>query len=107
MDNPVELDLSLNEIAGDSPDPEQYYARQEEGQRLEQAIDRLPAKLRGAVALRCYGDLSVQDLASRLGISVAAAKSRLLRGSKRLRCALGSTRPSKTVLAEPTYGPKT
>jgi RNA polymerase sigma-70 factor (ECF subfamily) len=102
MDAWDESDVSLNLIADGSPDPEQYYARWEERHRLEQAIDRLPAILRGPVALRCHGDLSVKDVASLMGISVAAAKSRLSRASRQLRSALSRSRRSQRVMIEPT-----
>lgn len=60
-----------------APGPEQIYARQEERERLMQAIQRLPPELRKATQARITGDRSVKEVACRLNISEATAKSRL------------------------------
>lgn len=51
---------------------------------LERAIAELPARDREVLALRYYLDLPVDEVARVLGVSVAAAKSRLHRALKAL-----------------------
>ena len=53
--------------------------------RLSHALDRLPPKLRALVVLKDVYELSHEEIADQLGISVTAAKVRLHRGRKRLR----------------------
>jgi RNA polymerase sigma-70 factor (ECF subfamily) len=53
--------------------------------RLAHAVDRLPPKLRVLVVLKDVYELSHEEIADELGISVTAAKVRLHRGRKRLR----------------------
>lgn len=52
---------------------------------LAQAVDSLPAKLRAVVVLKDVYELSHEEIAQELDISVSAAKVRLHRGRKRLR----------------------
>jgi RNA polymerase sigma-70 factor, ECF subfamily len=81
------LDATLR-LEDDSPrvdfrdsarNPEQIYAEHEERENLKQAIQRLPLGLRNAIQMQVSGDCSVKELACRLNISEAAAKSRLHR----------------------------
>ena len=57
---------------------------------VEQALGELPEEQREAVILRDRLDLSYEDAAATLGISVAALKSRLFRARDGLRARLGS-----------------
>jgi RNA polymerase sigma-70 factor, ECF subfamily len=56
--------------------------------RISQALDGLPAKLRSVVVLKDVYDLSHEDIAEELGITVSAAKVRLHRARRKLRDAL-------------------
>lgn len=58
---------------------------------LERALATLPDEQREAVILRDRLELSYEEAAETLGISVAALKSRLFRARERLRELLGST----------------
>jgi RNA polymerase sigma-70 factor (ECF subfamily) len=69
-------------------DPERRYARHERAELLRGAIRRLPPALRTAVELQQAQEYSVQELADSLGISLAAAKSRLLRARLSMRTQL-------------------
>jgi RNA polymerase sigma-70 factor, ECF subfamily len=69
-------------------DPERRYARHERAELLRGAIRRLPPALRTAVELQQAQEYSVQELADSLGISLAAAKSRLLRARLSMRTLL-------------------
>ena len=67
------------ELWDHSPTPESHYARREREELLKSVILRLPPKFRQAVELRHTLGYSTKEIAQTLGISVAAAKSRLLR----------------------------
>jgi RNA polymerase sigma-70 factor (ECF subfamily) len=67
------------EVRDWAPNPEQIYDQEEKRAKLMQAIHRLPKDLRVAVQTRVTEDCSVKELACRLNISEAAAKSRLYR----------------------------
>jgi RNA polymerase sigma-70 factor (ECF subfamily) len=67
------------ELRDFSEDPERRYARHERAQLLQGAIRRLRPDLRTTVELQQAHEYSTQELAESLGISVAAAKSRLSR----------------------------
>ena len=67
-----------------APNPEQIFEQQQKQVKLLQAIHKLPANLRKAVQTRITGDCSVKEVAYRLNISQAAAKSSLYRASMRL-----------------------
>ena len=65
--------------------PEEAYARQEIGIMLRREIARIPPLLRNVFEMRDIMNLPMEEVAARLGISVAAAKSRLLRARTELR----------------------
>jgi RNA polymerase sigma-70 factor (ECF subfamily) len=69
-------------------DPERRYARHERAELLRGAIRRLPPALRTAVEYQQAQECSMQELADSLGISLAAAKSRLLRARLSMRTLL-------------------
>jgi RNA polymerase sigma-70 factor (ECF subfamily) len=71
-----------------SEDPERRYARSEREELLKRAILRLRPGLRDVVELRQAEECSLKELAERLGISLAAAKSRLLRARVALQARL-------------------
>ncbi len=55
---------------------------------LERAMEQLPAADRGALFLHFYLDLPIEEVAATLGVSPAAAKSRIYRACHRLRPAV-------------------
>ncbi len=65
--------------------PEDALAHLEIGAVLKTEINRIPPMLRDVFVLRDVEELPMPDVASRLGISIAAAKSRLLRARLELR----------------------
>jgi len=71
-----------------SPDPEATYLRKEEARIVSAAIRHLRPGMRRAVELREMGDLSTQETALRMGLSVAAIKGRLFHARKELGQAL-------------------
>jgi RNA polymerase sigma-70 factor (ECF subfamily) len=68
--------------------PEQQWARQELAQVLGKEIGRIPPLLRNVLMLRDIQNLPMESVAQRLGISLAAAKSRLLRARQEVRTRL-------------------
>jgi RNA polymerase sigma-70 factor (ECF subfamily) len=77
------------EIADQTQDAEELYARRERGELLRRAICRLRPTLRNVIEIHQSTDSSVEEVANLAGISVAATKSRLLRARAILRRALG------------------
>jgi RNA polymerase sigma factor (sigma-70 family) len=67
---------------------EEHYARKEAEKDLQRAIHRLRPALRAIVEIQQSHDGSVREIADAAGISVAAAKSRLLRARTVLRRSL-------------------
>jgi len=89
----VSLDESIDtgeetiarEIAVWDDNPEQRYSQSELRQILEDAIDSLPPIFRSVFVLRDVDELSTEETASALNISIPAVKSRLLRARLQLR----------------------
>lgn len=69
-------------------DPERLYSQKETQTILEKAISSLPVIYRTVFILKDVEDLPVDAIASAVGISVPAAKSRLIRARLELREAL-------------------
>jgi RNA polymerase sigma factor (sigma-70 family) len=65
-----------------------------DGEDLRLAIGNLPRLQREAVLLHFYLDLSIQDVAVSLGLSVAGVKSRINRALHRLRADIASAEVS-------------
>lgn len=66
-------------------DPEGEFSSRQLRDVLQREIRRIPALLRNVVLLRDVEELPIGEVADRLGISVSAAKSRLLRARIELR----------------------
>jgi RNA polymerase sigma-70 factor, ECF subfamily len=73
------------QIADRSVDPEEHYAGYEVSMRLKHAICRLPAKLRSVVEQGQMEGHSMKEIASKMGISIPATKSRIARAKASLR----------------------
>jgi RNA polymerase sigma-70 factor (ECF subfamily) len=73
------------ELRDHRDNPEQRYARHQTEERLRKAIHRMRPKHREIVELRQVGDMSMNEIAQSLCISVPAVKSRLLRARSELR----------------------
>jgi RNA polymerase sigma-70 factor (ECF subfamily) len=78
-------DVATIDLADNSISPEAGVARSEVAQVLNQEINRIPPLLREVFVLRDVQELPMPEVAERLGISIAAAKSRLLRARLELR----------------------
>jgi RNA polymerase sigma-70 factor (ECF subfamily) len=73
------------EIAVWDPNPELIYSREEIRSILEKAVQSLPPAFRAVFALRDIEELSTEETAVVLDLSIPAVKSRLLRARLRLR----------------------
>lgn len=76
------------EVPANGGDPEGELACQQMTDALKKEIHRIPSVLRKVMLLRDIQELPMPDVAARLGISVPAAKSRLLRARTELRSRL-------------------
>jgi len=73
------------QIAAWQDNPEQSHSKSEIRRLVERGLLQLPAKYRVIVMLRDIDQLSTDDVARQLGLSVPAVKTRLLRGRLMLR----------------------
>jgi RNA polymerase sigma-70 factor (ECF subfamily) len=78
-------DTIVREIAAWGEDPEQRFSREELGELLDSAVQGLEPPYRSVFVLRDIEDLSTEETADALGLSVPAVKSRLLRARLQLR----------------------
>ncbi len=87
LDEPLDTgeDTVVREIAVWDENPEQQYSRDELGQILDEAVQSLRPVFRTVFVLRDIEELSTEETAEALGISVPAVKSRLLRARLQLR----------------------
>lgn len=87
LDEPVDVgeDLMQREIAVWDDNPEQQYSGEEMKKILDEALDSLKPDFRTVFTLRDIEELSTEETAETLGISIAAVKSRLLRARLALR----------------------
>lgn len=87
LDEPIEAedDLMPREIEDWEPSPEQQYAQSEMQGILNNVIAQLEPDYRIVFVLRDVEELSTEETAQTLGISIPAVKSRLLRARLKLR----------------------
>jgi RNA polymerase sigma-70 factor, ECF subfamily len=87
MDETIDTgeDTVVREIAAWGEDPEQQLSREELGGILDQAVESLDPPYRSVFVLRDIEELSTEETAEALGLSVPAVKSRLLRARLQLR----------------------
>src|SRR5437879_10829289 len=87
LDQPIEGDSDLmpRELEEWRPDPEQIYAKSEMDRIVSSLVDQLEDDYRIVLVLRDVEELSTQETADALGISLSAVKSRLLRARLKLR----------------------
>ena len=87
LDEPVGTDQDAvpREIAAWDENPEQKYGRAEMNAILTKAIDSLSSGFRTVFLLRDVEELSTEETATALDLSIPAVKSRLLRARLQLR----------------------
>jgi len=87
LDEPIEgeSDLMPRELEDWRPNPEREYAKAELQTLLGEVIEKLEPEYRIVLVLRDIEELSTQETADALGLSVTNVKSRLLRARLKLR----------------------
>jgi RNA polymerase sigma-70 factor, ECF subfamily len=85
---PYSPDEPAWDIADQAPDPERRVAKAQIILLLRKELHGLPPKMQEVVTSYYGHDYSLQEAADELGISLAAVKSRLLRGRRSLRSSL-------------------
>src|SRR5271170_3595927 len=87
LDEPVETgeETVKREIAVWEDNPEQLYSQEEMRAILDEAVQSLKPDFRTVFVLRDIEELSTEETAESLGISIPAVKSRLLRARLALR----------------------
>lgn len=78
-DNPV-----LENLEQDGPEPEQSLLGNEESVELQTLINQLEPDYRTPLILRYWEDYSYEDIATAMGLTVSAVKSRLFRARKQM-----------------------
>ncbi len=78
-------DTVVREIAAWDEDPEQQYSREELAEILDSAVQSLAPPYRTVFVLRDIDELSTEETAEALELSIPAVKSRLLRARLQLR----------------------
>ena len=87
LDDPIDTgeDELVREVAVWDENPEERYSRDELGQILDEAIQSLKPAYRTVFVLRDIEELSIEETAEALNLSISAVKSRLLRARLQLR----------------------
>lgn len=87
LDEPIDTgeDEVAREIAVWDQNPEETYSREELARILDEAIQSLKPAYRTVFVLRDIEELSIEETAEALGLSISAVKSRLLRARLQLR----------------------
>ena len=88
LDEPIEgddKDLIPREVEDWADDPEQRYGKLELQKILKETVDKLEPQFRTVFVLRDIEDLSTEETAKLMGLSVPAVKSRLLRARLKAR----------------------
>jgi RNA polymerase sigma-70 factor (ECF subfamily) len=99
---PREEEAALGfQIPDSCPSPEQSYSQQEAERMLSFAIRQLPPGVRTAIKLCYLDERSLKESAQLMGLSVAAVKSRVLRGRRKLHQTLKPfAEPVRTLVRE-------
>jgi RNA polymerase sigma-70 factor, ECF subfamily len=78
-------DFETWDVRDPMPNPEQLYAKRQAGHLVAQAVNMLPTDYRLLVESYHQNEVRLADVANAIGITPAAAKSRLLRARRLLR----------------------
>ena len=82
---PTEPKAMPIQLAAAGPDPEGDSAFRQLNQVLQSEVRRIPPLMRNVMLLRDIDGLPMKEVADRLGITVSAAKSRLVRARTEMR----------------------
>ena len=79
----------FEQVAGDAPEPSRQLMADEAMQRLEGALEELPARQQQAFALRCLEGMDGAETAAAMGCSEGSVKTHYFRALQTLRAKLG------------------
>jgi RNA polymerase sigma-70 factor, ECF subfamily len=85
LDNVTDNERASLDLPANAVDAEHEIIKQELAGVVRREMKRLPPLLRQVITLRDIDELPMPEVASRLGVTIAAAKSRLLRARFELR----------------------
>ena len=87
LDEPIDTgeDEVVREVAVWDENPEESYSRDELAEILDEAVETLKPAYRTVIILRDIEELSIEETAEALDLSISAVKSRLLRARLQLR----------------------
>ena len=97
-DNPV-----LENLVEETPQPEHQALDREQGAELQRLISQLDPDYRTPLVLRYWEDLSYEEIAQSMGVTVAAVKSRLFRARQQL---MALYERNQSAAAPPSSGRK-
>ena len=103
-DHSEEGNAASLEMPDSSPDPETSYLRRERVQILSETLGNLRPGMRKAIELRELAELSTEETARRMGVSVAAVKGRLFHARKKLQEKLSRYLKSNSTHGKDTTG---
>ena len=84
-EEPLEEEGHVRAVAADDPSPERRVMGREISERITAALSGLPEKQRSVFVLRHYEEMSLEQIADCLGMSLGTVKSSLHRAIHRLR----------------------
>jgi RNA polymerase sigma-70 factor (ECF subfamily) len=87
--------------------PEERALAGDQGRRIAAALAHLPPPFREAVVLRDLEGLAYEEIAEVLGVRIGTVRSRIARGRRQLREALGGERPEALPPSAPPADPRT
>jgi len=74
----------VHDLATDDPSPEKLYQSKQLGQALQKSLGKLSPKLRAIIILKEVEELSYEEIADTLEISMGTVKSRIARAREEL-----------------------
>lgn len=74
----------VHDRASDAPSPEKLYQSRQIGQALQESLAKLSPKLRAIIILKEIEELSYEEIAVTLAISMGTVKSRIARAREEL-----------------------
>jgi RNA polymerase sigma-70 factor, ECF subfamily len=81
----LEDESFVEDLPSSAPSPEQHYQSKEIGQAIQRALQKLPVDLRATIILKEIEELSYEEIAETLRISIGTVKSRISRARDELR----------------------
>ncbi len=96
----VELHDEIQETSPGKSNPQQDLEDRDVKQRIDQALQKLPARQRCIFAMRHYNELMLREIAEILGISEGTVKAQLFRAIRRLQKELQPFRSKRTSTNE-------